>query len=113
MKTKLIHLNGFLLKANNMKTILLLISVVLLSGCTTATNYTEFEKQMNNGHPPKMLFGMKVYPEYAKSILFTPMTLTPEAARSSMSSTTYINTTTTIRHSNGTTTTYTTKGYVR
>jgi len=96
-----------------MKHILLLASILYLSGCTTATNYTEREKELNNGHPPKMLFGMKVYPENAIKILSTPMILTPEAARSSMSRTTYINTTTTVRSSNGTTTTYTTKGYIR
>jgi len=95
------------------KALSILCFSLLLTGCTTATSYTEREKELNNGHPPKMLFGMKVYPENAMKILSTPMTLTPEAARSSMSRTTYINTTTTVRSSNGTTTTYTTKGYVR
>ena len=97
-----------------MKLALLLTSILYLSGCTTATNYTAAEKEANQGHPPKMLFGiLKVYPENAMKILSTPMTLTPEAARSSMSRTTYINTTSTIKHSNGTTTTITTKGYAR
>jgi hypothetical protein len=94
-----------------MKSILLLISVVLLSGCTTATNYTEFEKQMNNGHPPKMFLGMKVYPEYAKSVLSTPMTLSPEAARSSMSTPVYGRVT--VSDGKGNSTTYKISGYVR
>ena len=94
-----------------MKHILLLTSVLYLSGCTTATSYTEAEKAGNNGHSPKMLFGvLKVYPEGALKILTTPTQLAyqPSGYRS-----TYINTTSTIKHSNGTTTTITTKGYVR
>ena len=66
-----------------MKPILLLLSLILLSGCTTA----QVNKSLGYVFPHTNVYG---------------------PYRS-----TYINTTTTIKHSNGTTTTYTTKGYIR
>jgi hypothetical protein len=93
-----------------MKYILILLAISL-TGCTTATNYTQAEKDDNCGEPPKIFLGMKVYPNASLKILNTPMMLAPSCSVG-RSTTTYINTTTTVKHSNGSTTTYTTKGYI-
>ena len=93
---------------------IILLALLCTTGCTTATNYTQAEKDANEGHAPKMFLGvLKVYPQAALKIATTPMIVTPTCSSHRSSSGTYINTTTTVKSSNGSTTTYTTKGYIR
>lgn len=96
-----------------MKYIIITLALLYTTGCTTATNYTQAEKDANEGHAPKMFLGvLKVYPQAALKIATTPMILVPTCSPH-ISSTTYIYNTTTIQHSNGTHTAYTTKGTIR
>jgi hypothetical protein len=93
-----------------MKPALLLLPLALsLTGCTTATNYTQSEYEGNNNNPPKMFLGiMKVYPEGALKILSTPPVL---ATNPPGTSTVY--STTTIRDNKGNVKTYSTTTTIR
>ena len=96
----------------------MLLVLSLSSGClsrTSSGNQSEIDAAniaANDGKPPTMFLGIKLYPHAAMKIATTPMILTPTCS-SHRSSGTYINTTTIVKSSNGSTTTYTTKGYIR
>lgn len=91
-----------------MKPIIPILLALSLTGCTTATNYTQSEYIGNNNNPPKMFLGiMKVYPEGALKILSTPMIATNPPGTSTVYSTT------TVRDNKGNYKTYSTTSTVR